>query len=567
MNGTAVVTASNVAGNNTLAEFTNQWLGDAPGQSFNFTGEVMLGRTQATTPSSDVMYLKDMTLANGATTPPSPNYDANLHTSFDLRVGFVQSGSAYITARGGDNHDVDLFGENRGTNGVYIHLGGGNTGAATAGGSGNPWNLSVNGGGYVFGPSSQAEFLLVPNIVTRTLINSGSLPDNNGAAYDSPLELSAKLAPDDIIFPGFVSLQVKAGNNVYKFTFDPNDPAFAGTFDWQHATPIIFVGKGAFDSNNPANAHLGVLAPGDANADGVTSFNDLVAVAQHYGSSDQPWANGDFTGDGMVDFNDLVVLAQNYNQPVTAPGAGSAQAGVPEPGGLMVAAMLGGAWLAWRRRAARGVTVLWLVLGLGASGTWAQAAPVPAFGFGGATSEQFNGGFTSVGYEFSTSAPLLIPALGIFDHAGTDISAAGWDVGIYTTDASHTLLTSTTVRSSDTTTSPAGGTDVFRYRNLTTPFILPAGTYMLASMDPSGWFDKNATGLTTGTGLGTITINHATFTGLGTGGQPLAFPGNVFDTNLPGNFGPNFLAEAVPEPSSMGVVLGCVVGLMARRRG
>jgi len=46
--------------------------------------------------------------------------------------------------------------------------------------------------------------------------------------------------------------------------------------------------------------------------------------------------------------------------------------------------------------------------------------------FGGATSEQFNGGFTSVGYEFTTSAPLSISALGIYDHAGTDISAAGW---------------------------------------------------------------------------------------------------------------------------------------------
>jgi hypothetical protein len=377
-----------------------------------------------------------------------------------------------------------------------------------------------------------------------------------------------------------VLLQAKAGNNVYQFSFNPTDPAFTGTFDWQHATPVLFVGKGAFDSFNPASAHLGILAPGDANADGITDFNDLVALAQNYNTSNDPtWSTGDFTGDGIVDFNDLVLLAQTYNQVASAPpvgveGAGSA---VPEPGLITLAAILGCASIVRRRgrfsptaASRRRLMIFFVALGLvgiSAVAPSARAAPVAAFAYTGATTETFNGGFTSVGYQFTTSSPLSVSALGIFDHNGTDISAAGWDVGIYTTDASHALLTSTTVKSSDATTTPAGGgANVFRYHSLATPVILPAGTYMLASMDPSGAFDKNATGLSTGAGLGTITIGHATFTGLGMGGQPLAFPDTNFDPNLPGNFGPNFLASAVPEPASITLFLSSGVMLVALRR-
>jgi len=332
-NGDAVVTASNVPGNGTLAEFTNQHLGDTPGGGFNFTGEVLMGKTQATTPATDMLYLKDMTLNNGATSPPSGNYDANLHTAFDLRIGFVQNGSAYMSTKGGDNTDNDLFNGLRGTNGVYFHLGGGNTGATTPGQNGNNWNITPNGGGYVFGPLSVAENLLLPTPVSRTLITSGGTPTDNGAAYNAPLEISAKMLADPTI-AGNVLVQAKAGNNLYQFSVDPNDIAFTGTFDWQHATPILFIGKGAFDSNNPANGHFGVLLPGDANADGTVGFADLVAVAQHYGLNNDPtWSTGDFNGDGMVSFADLVAVAQHYG---TTAGAPAGASNVPEPAPLTI---------------------------------------------------------------------------------------------------------------------------------------------------------------------------------------------------------------------------------------
>lgn len=62
MNGNAVVTATTAAGNGTLAEFTNQYLGDAPPAGFNFTGEIFLGKTQATTPATYQFYLRDVTI-------------------------------------------------------------------------------------------------------------------------------------------------------------------------------------------------------------------------------------------------------------------------------------------------------------------------------------------------------------------------------------------------------------------------------------------------------------------------------------------------------------------------
>jgi hypothetical protein len=91
--------------------------------------------------------------------------------------------------------------------------------------------------------------------------------------------------------------------------------------------------------------------PGDANADGVVNFDDLVAVAQNYGkTSPEPrWSMGDFDYNGQVNFADLVAVAQNYgiSGPLAAQSvpvsqdqfasdwaAAQAFADVPEPGAV-----------------------------------------------------------------------------------------------------------------------------------------------------------------------------------------------------------------------------------------
>src|SRR5581483_1143505 len=72
--------------------------------------------------------------------------------------------------------------------------------------------------------------------------------------------------------------------------------------------------------------------PGDANHDSTVNFNDLLTLAQHYGSSAAHWEDGDFNFDGTVNFNDLLALAQNYGSSVSfSPPPPAAFATVPEP--------------------------------------------------------------------------------------------------------------------------------------------------------------------------------------------------------------------------------------------
>jgi uncharacterized lipoprotein YddW (UPF0748 family) len=54
------------------------------------------------------------------------------------------------------------------------------------------------------------------------------------------------------------------------------------------------------------------FTPGDTDFDGAVDFDDLLVLAQNYGSAGKMWAQGDFTLDTKVDFDDLLVLAQSY---------------------------------------------------------------------------------------------------------------------------------------------------------------------------------------------------------------------------------------------------------------
>jgi Glycosyl hydrolase catalytic core/Ricin-type beta-trefoil lectin domain-like len=51
---------------------------------------------------------------------------------------------------------------------------------------------------------------------------------------------------------------------------------------------------------------------GDADDSGMVGFDDLLALARHFGQSERNFQQGDFNLDSSVDFNDLLILAQNY---------------------------------------------------------------------------------------------------------------------------------------------------------------------------------------------------------------------------------------------------------------
>ncbi len=93
--------------------------------------------------------------------------------------------------------------------------------------------------------------------------------------------------------------------------------------------------------------------PGDANTDGVVNVLDLGMLANHYRQTGAGWNGGDFNGDGVVNVLDLGALSNHYGWGEAGGSAGAAaNQAVPEPLGLVLLALAGGAVL--RRRRARG---------------------------------------------------------------------------------------------------------------------------------------------------------------------------------------------------------------------
>jgi hypothetical protein len=95
--------------------------------------------------------------------------------------------------------------------------------------------------------------------------------------------------------------------------------------------------------------------PGDADADGVVGFNDLLLVSANYGRFDgfARWADGDFDGDGSIAFPDLLVVSAAYGQtgPLAAAQAELMLSTVPEPGVPLAIAGLAALLLKRNRKA------------------------------------------------------------------------------------------------------------------------------------------------------------------------------------------------------------------------
>jgi len=180
-----------------------------------------------------------------------------------------------------------------------------------------------------------------------------------------------------------------------------------------------------------------------------------------------------------------------------------------------------------------------------------------------------NGGFT-VGYGFVVGpTDLIVSKLGIYDYQSNGLLVAH-DVGLWTN--SGTLLGSATV-SSGLSGELIGE---FRYADLGSPIVLTSGSsYILGAFysttggeplrDRSDTYQSNK--------WPTMDTSYASFYIYGNSSQAridanaLGFP-NMGPIVGNGYIGPNLYFAAVPEPSSIALLLvgGTAMGLLRRRR-
>ena len=203
------------------------------------------------------------------------------------------------------------------------------------------------------------------------------------------------------------------------------------------------------------------------------------------------------------------------------------------------------------------------------AGFLAQGTPAkadPAVTFDNLTSGSFLNvpDAATLGWRFTVNQPISVSALGIFD-SGQNGLAQSYSIGIWNSGGG--LVASGTVSSG--TSNPL--VNQFRYAPIA-PVILAPGTYDIGALYEAPADDPVITGgavpADAPTNFATsplITFDEAE----GVAGGALTNPGGEFLPAFdPGIFGPNFLADAVPEPATLALFGGglLALGILRRRR-
>lgn len=183
---------------------------------------------------------------------------------------------------------------------------------------------------------------LVPTTVAQRYLLSFALAGNpdGGPAMKPMVYRIGEADPQTLSFDTTGHSGTDMGWTYYRIPF-------VATSD---STALLF--SSAINSDaGPAldDVRVNPVPPGDANDDLHVGFDDLITLAQHYGTSGAGWNDGDFDGDGMVGFTDLILLAQNYGRDTTDPPAQAEAVPVPEPHELFVF-LAGAVGLGARRR-------------------------------------------------------------------------------------------------------------------------------------------------------------------------------------------------------------------------
>ena len=176
---------------------------------------------------------------------------------------------------------------------------------------------------------------------------------------------------------------------------------------------------------------------------------------------------------------------------------------------------------------------------LAVGGAHAATLFTPALTYSGGGQSLGNGPF-SLGYEFTTNAPVKVVALGIYQANSGGLSD-NHDVGLY--DSEGDLLASTTIDAPNGSVSLAG----FDYNTVPEITLAADATYYVGAEYDDGndpvLFPDNGGVFST---ISSISYVQSTY------GNPTGFPNNGYGTN--GFFGPN-IGVAVPEPATWAMML------------
>jgi hypothetical protein len=164
----------------------------------------------------------------------------------------------------------------------------------------------------------------VPPQVTQTTFNTNANPPQLSFTFDEDVSGSLDAADLELLNvttgqPVTAPAPTFSGNTA-TFTLAPGSLADGNYRATLKAADVKDAAGNALAADVTYTFH--VLA-GDANGDRTVGFDDLVTLAQNYGSSGKTFAQGNFDNDaaGNVNFNDLVLLAQRYGTTLSPPAA------------------------------------------------------------------------------------------------------------------------------------------------------------------------------------------------------------------------------------------------------
>lgn len=117
------------------------------------------------------------------------------------------------------------------------------------------------------------------------------------------------LGTGSIVSPMSYAASYSTPTNIATLVFDA--PLADGRYELTLAADQV---RDLAGNGNAAYAFAFNMLRGDANNDAVVNFDDLLVLAQNYGSTGNTFSEGNFDYDtaGNVNFDDLLLLAQNY---------------------------------------------------------------------------------------------------------------------------------------------------------------------------------------------------------------------------------------------------------------